>query len=374
MTGGTIYPKRTVTGSINSKGTITGSVSNGVVYMGGTSDYNDLINKPSINDTQLEGNLTTEELGILEDVKQYLGENADILKGEPGEPGQTGPTGPQGPQGEQGIPGPQGEAGPQGEPGESGVYIGDEEPTSDANVWIDPNENPAEEYIKTADLEKELEDKIKTINKQSLLGEGNINIEDFIMIQAPDIEPNLIEKLSLAIDENNNIVKPLYMMLENQALSLEIVERNSEGLVFKFHSTMMEFMEDCSRLDIQEHYIMLSDEGGIAWDGNGASIPDVAMLDQKADKIKIETPNITTIGIEANKYYQFGEVTNLNINLAEPSNTTMLNEYMFEFISGETATTLTLPDTIKWLEEPSIEANKTYQCSIVNNIGVLLGV
>lgn len=89
---------------------------------------------------------------------------------------------------------------------------------------------------------------------------------------------------------------------------------------------------------------------------------------------KIENSTETTLEIEANKYYQFGTVTELNIALKEPTDTTILNEYMFEFISGETATTLTLPDTIKWLEEPTIEASKTYQCSIVNNIGVLLGV
>ena len=47
---------------------------------------------------------------------------------------------------------------------------------------------------------------------------------------------------------------------------------------------------------------------------------------------------------------------------------------MFEFVSGETATTLTLPDTIKWAETPSIEANKIYQCSIVNNVGLIVGV
>lgn len=39
-----------------------------------------------------------------------------------------------------------------------------------------------------------------------------------------------------------------------------------------------------------------------------------------------------------------------------------------------TATTLTLPDTIKWLETPTIESNKIYQCSIVDNIGILVGV
>lgn len=78
--------------------------------------------------------------------------------------------------------------------------------------------------------------------------------------------------------------------------------------------------------------------------------------------------------IQSNKFYKFGEVSTLNITLAAITDTSVLNEYMFEFVSGSTATTLTLPNTIKWLETPSIEANKIYQCSIVDNIGVLLGV
>lgn len=83
---------------------------------------------------------------------------------------------------------------------------------------------------------------------------------------------------------------------------------------------------------------------------------------------------MTTQEIESNKFYKFGEVTELNLTLAEITDNTQLNEFMFEFISGATATTLTLPNTIKWLETPSIESNKIYQCSIVDNIGVLLGV
>lgn len=78
--------------------------------------------------------------------------------------------------------------------------------------------------------------------------------------------------------------------------------------------------------------------------------------------------------IESNKFYKFGEVAELNITLADVKDNKQLNEFMFEFTSGATATTLTLPDIIKWLETPSIESNKTYQCSIVNNIGILAGV
>lgn len=82
----------------------------------------------------------------------------------------------------------------------------------------------------------------------------------------------------------------------------------------------------------------------------------------------------STQEIQPNKFYKFGKVSSLNITLAAITDTSVLNEYMFEFVSGSTATTLTLPNIIKWLETPSIEANKIYQCSIVDNIGVLLGV
>lgn len=96
--------------------------------------------------------------------------------------------------------------------------------------------------------------------------------------------------------------------------------------------------------------------------------------DGKNYSVQVVESTTTVLEIRPNKFYKFGEVSTLNITLAEITDTSVLNEYMFEFVSGSTATTLTLPNIIKWLETPSIEANKIYQCSIVDNIGVLLGV
>jgi hypothetical protein len=90
--------------------------------------------------------------------------------------------------------------------------------------------------------------------------------------------------------------------------------------------------------------------------------------------VEIVESTSNTQEIQSNKFYKFGEVSSLNITLAAITDTSVLNEYMFEFTSGSTATTLTLPNTIKWLETPTIESNKIYQCSIVDNVGVLLGV
>lgn len=81
----------------------------------------------------------------------------------------------------------------------------------------------------------------------------------------------------------------------------------------------------------------------------------------------------TTKQIEANTYYIWGEVEELNITLAPPISNEVLNEYMIEFVSGETPTALTLPETVKF-SSFSIKANAQYQVSIINNIGVIYGV
>lgn len=80
----------------------------------------------------------------------------------------------------------------------------------------------------------------------------------------------------------------------------------------------------------------------------------------------------TTAELAPNTFYRWGEVESLTITLgAETAG--IANEYFFEFVSGATATTLTVPQTVKWVSEPSIEANKTYQVSVLDNIGVIIG-
>lgn len=96
-------------------------------------------------------------------------------------------------------------------------------------------------------------------------------------------------------------------------------------------------------------------------------------LESKADDVLAENVSETTKEIQPNRYYIFGEVASLTITLAAGEEG-KLNEYMFEFTSGVTATTLSLPETIKWMGDNAIEASKTYQVSILNNIAVMGGV
>ena len=81
----------------------------------------------------------------------------------------------------------------------------------------------------------------------------------------------------------------------------------------------------------------------------------------------------TTFVLTPNILHKWGAVTSLTFTLAVPTKTSVANYYMVQFASGTTATSLNLPDTIKWITEPNIEANKTYQISILDNLGVIGG-
>lgn len=80
------------------------------------------------------------------------------------------------------------------------------------------------------------------------------------------------------------------------------------------------------------------------------------------------------ISLTPNTFHIWDELSDLDLSLADET-VGIANEYLFQFTSGATPTALTLPDSIKWVRgEPNIEANKTYQISIVNNIGLIVSV
>lgn len=83
----------------------------------------------------------------------------------------------------------------------------------------------------------------------------------------------------------------------------------------------------------------------------------------------------TPYSIAPNTLHVWGEVSALYLSLT-PGEVGYVQEYMIQFASGTTATTLSLPNTLKWLNgvTPSdIEASKTYQVSIMNGVGVIGG-
>lgn len=74
--------------------------------------------------------------------------------------------------------------------------------------------------------------------------------------------------------------------------------------------------------------------------------------------------------IEPNVLNRWGEVASLTLNFKE-GKPNCVGEYMVEFVSGSTATTLSLPSDVKFPYEVEIEPNMRYQLSVINNVGLI---
>ena len=100
---------------------------------------------------------------------------------------------------------------------------------------------------------------------------------------------------------------------------------------------------------------------------------DYALKSELTDNVAypMESHTEATLEIAPNVLHVWGEITALTITLgAEVEG--RANEYLFQFSSPATATTLTLPSDLVWANGEALtpEANKTYQVSIVNGLAV----
>lgn len=101
------------------------------------------------------------------------------------------------------------------------------------------------------------------------------------------------------------------------------------------------------------------------YDGSGA----VKVTIPGADTVREEkTEADTEVELEPNKLYVFPEMASLSVTLQAPQNTGITNEYHFVFKSGATATTLTLPEDIALPDGFTVDANKIYEISILENM------
>lgn len=78
----------------------------------------------------------------------------------------------------------------------------------------------------------------------------------------------------------------------------------------------------------------------------------------------------TSFSIDPNKMYMFGTRTSLTIVLNQ-GEADIVNEYMFQFTSGNTVTSLAVPSNIVWLKDPDIKTNSKYLVSIENALGII---
>lgn len=81
----------------------------------------------------------------------------------------------------------------------------------------------------------------------------------------------------------------------------------------------------------------------------------------------------TTFTLTPNTFHVWDEVSSLTLTLGSET-AGVANEFLFQFASGATATSLTLPDDIKWANDtpPTIAENMIYQVSILNGMASVL--
>jgi hypothetical protein len=81
----------------------------------------------------------------------------------------------------------------------------------------------------------------------------------------------------------------------------------------------------------------------------------------------------TTFTLTPNTFHVWDEVASLTLDFGSET-AGVANEYLFQFTSGATATSLTLPDDIKWANDsaPTITENMIYQVSILKGLASVL--
>lgn len=102
--------------------------------------------------------------------------------------------------------------------------------------------------------------------------------------------------------------------------------------------------------------------------------PSNGIIDLGYVNKKLTTSTSSSMTLSPNVYYRntSTSLSSLTITLGSVSNSNIINEYFVEFTTSSTGTTVSLPSTVTWAngETPTFENGKTYQISIVNNLGV----
>ena len=215
---------------------------------------------------------------------------------------------------------------------------------------------------------------IKTINGESILGSGNITISGGGTSTGKDV---------YIFETNSYLGSPLpsyqFTYEDMTNISTAMNSGNYSQMYIKFidgNLCAVTYYDDFSITATSGTITMC-----IQTEYKPVVIKIVNISGQPRTTYSIQTTNVFSGGsdiitISPNVFYNFGPKDSLTVSLGDAPDTTSYNEYMFQFESGDTPTSLTVgagSGEIKWIGDHTIEANKTYQVSIVNNLAVMGG-
>lgn len=215
---------------------------------------------------------------------------------------------------------------------------------------------------------------IKTINGESILGSGDITISGGGTSTGKDV---------YIFETNSYIGSPLpsyqFTYEDMVNISTSMNSGNYSQMYIKFidgNLCAVTYYDDFSITATSGTITMC-----IQTEYKPVVIKIVNISGQPRTTYSIQTTNVFSGGsdiitISPNVFYNFGPKDSLTVSLGDAPDTTSYNEYMFQFESGDTPTSLTVGagfGEIKWIGDHTVEANKTYQVSIVNNLAVMGG-
>lgn len=341
-------------------------------------DVNKVGNTATVSITKKDG--TEESVEIYDGLKGDKGDKGDTGdKGEKGDKGDTGEQGAQGIQGERGLQGPQGERGIQGLKGDTGANGLDAKINGVNTLTIEAGTNISldqegstltinstgggsggtSDYTDLTNKPKinnvELKGN-KSLNDLGIQPEGNYALESEIPTKTSDLtndsgfitgyietDPTVpshvknITQANITSWNNKSEFSGNYNDLTNKpTIPSEVTETTVSNWGFTKNTGTI--------TGITMNGASKGTSGVVDL---GTVITSHQDISGKANEISVVQTSASTIEINSNTFYKFGEVASLNITLASITDNTIYNEYMFEFVSGSTATTLTLPSSIK---------------------------
>lgn len=230
---------------------------------------------------------------------------------------------------------------------------------------------------------------IKTVNGQSILGEGNINIEvpeggitdapsdgstygrnngAWIKVEMPDVSEFITETEADGKYATPALVDSKVAALVNSApATLDTLKELADALGndANFSTTITTKLGE--KVDKTTYE---SDKAGFATKTELANKKNITIVQETTG-----TSSSVSFNLDPNTLKKMGEVGTITVLgfTTTGLQTNELAEYAFEFKSGDTPTVLTMPESVKWIGDHTIEANKTYQVSVVNNLAVMGG-
>lgn len=107
--------------------------------------------------------------------------------------------------------------------------------------------------------------------------------------------------------------------------------------------------------------------------GKAAIVGESGQYDLAYPQMPVVKSMDSNVVMQPNTFYRWGVMDRLTISFGE-ENPRIVNEFCGEFSSGTPATNFAVPASVNWVNALNIEPNKTYHFSIVNGIGVMMGV